>query len=135
MAKRRYLTELIIAKLCEAEELLSQGKTDALASKALEITEQSYYRWRREYGEMNKNPAKRLEGLQKENTQLKKLVAVYNQRLVTDFLIAGVEGQIPVDPQRTIEPLALLLRKASFQDHIRFGCALLRLYPFAYPLR
>jgi len=75
MAKRRYSPEQIITKLREAEVLLSQGNTVAQASKALEISEQTYYRWRREYGGMNKTQAKRLKELEKENTQLKKLVA------------------------------------------------------------
>ena len=76
MVKRtRYSPEQIITKLREAEVLLSQGQTIAKASKAIEISEQTYYRWRREYGGMNITQAKQLKELEKENTRLKKLVA------------------------------------------------------------
>lgn len=76
MARRkRYTSEQIILKLREADVLLSQGKTVQEVSKALEIHEQTYYRWRREYGGMNTTQAKKLKTLEKENTRLKKLVA------------------------------------------------------------
>ena len=73
--RRRYSPEQIITKLREAEVLLSQGQTIAQASKAIGISEQTYYRWRREYGGMNMTQAKQLKELEKENTRLKKLVA------------------------------------------------------------
>ncbi len=73
--RRKYSAEQIITKLREAEVLLSQGKTIAEASKALEISEQTYYRWRREYGGMDTRQAKKLKNLENENTRLKKLVA------------------------------------------------------------
>lgn len=73
--KRRYSAEQIVTKLREAEVLLSQGKTIAEASKVLEISEQTYYRWRREYGGMDTSQAKKLKNLENENTRLKKLVA------------------------------------------------------------
>ena len=76
MARRRsYTPEQIITKLREAEILLSQGKTVKEASKQLEISEQTYYRWRREYGGMNVTQAKKLKEMEKENARLKKLVA------------------------------------------------------------
>ena len=59
----------------EAEVLVSQGRTIAQACKTLEISEQTYYRWRREYGGMDTRQAKRLKDLEKENLGLKKLVA------------------------------------------------------------
>jgi len=62
-------------KLREAEVLLNQGSTVGEASKRIEVTEQTYYRWRREYGGMRVNQARRLRELEKENSQLKKLVA------------------------------------------------------------
>ncbi len=65
----------IINSLREAEVLLSQGNTTAQAARHLGITEQTYYRWRKEYGGMRINQAKRLKELEKENTRLKKLVA------------------------------------------------------------
>ena len=61
--------------LREAEVLISQGATAAEVVRKLGITEQTYYRWRREYGGMRIEQAKRLKELEKENTRLKKLVA------------------------------------------------------------
>ena len=76
MAKRiRYSAEQIITKLREAEVLLSQSKTVKQVCKAIEISEQTYYRWRKEYGGMNISQAKQLKELEKENIRLKKLVA------------------------------------------------------------
>jgi transposase-like protein len=75
MAKRTYTPEQIIRKLREAEVLLSQGATTGEASRKVGITEQTYYRWRKEYGGMRLEQAKRLKELEKENTRLKKLVA------------------------------------------------------------
>jgi transposase-like protein len=73
--RRRYTAEQIITKLREAEVYLSQGKTVKEASRMLEISEQTYYRWRREYGGMDVIQAKKLREVEKENTRLKKLVA------------------------------------------------------------
>ena len=75
MAKRTYTPERIISKLREAEVLLSQGATIGEASRKIGITEQTYYRWRKEYGGMRLEQAKRLKELEKENARLKKLVA------------------------------------------------------------
>ena len=75
MGKRKFTVEQIIVKLREIEVLCGQGKTIAEASRQAEITEQTYYRWRKEYGGMNTSEAKRLKALEKENTRLKKLVA------------------------------------------------------------
>ncbi len=75
MAKKSHSPELIINKLREAEVLLSQGATVAEASRKIGITEQTYYRWRKEYGGMRVEQAKRLKELEKENSRLKKLVA------------------------------------------------------------
>ena len=73
--RRRYTPEQIITKLREAEIYIGQGKTVKEASKLLEISEQTYYRWRREYGGMDITQAKKLREMEKENTRLKKLVA------------------------------------------------------------
>ena len=62
-------------KLREAEVLLSQGSTVGEASRKIGVTEQTYYRWRKEYGGMRIEQAKRLKEVEKENTRLKKLVA------------------------------------------------------------
>jgi transposase-like protein len=75
MGRRTYLPEQIINKLREAEILLSQGSTVAEASRQLAVTEQTYYRWRKEYGGMRVEQAKRLKDLEKENARLKRLVA------------------------------------------------------------
>ena len=75
MVKKRYTPELIINKLREAEILLSQGKSIGEASRKIGVTEQTYYRWRKEYGGMRVEQARKLKSLEKENAQLKKLVA------------------------------------------------------------
>jgi putative transposase len=76
MAKRKvFSAEQIIMKLREAEVLLGQGKSVKEASRVLEISEQTYYRWRKEYGGLNTTQAKKLKELEKENARLKHLVA------------------------------------------------------------
>jgi putative transposase len=75
LARRQFKPEQIINKLREAEVLISQGSTIGQASRKIGITEQTYYRWRREYGGMGVEQAKRLRELEKENTRLKRLVA------------------------------------------------------------
>jgi transposase-like protein len=75
MKKKGFTPEQIITMLREAEVLLAQGSTAADAARKLGITEQTYYRWRREYGGMKVDQARRFKELEKENTQLKKLVA------------------------------------------------------------
>jgi len=75
MVKKVFQPEQIIAKLREAEVLLSQGRTVGEVSRRLGIAEQTYYRWRKEYGGMRVEQAKRLKELEQENSRLKKLVA------------------------------------------------------------
>jgi putative transposase len=75
MGRKRERPEQIIAKLREGEVLIGQGKTVAQASKQLGITEQTYYRWRKEYGGVRTDQAKRLKDLERENARLKKLLA------------------------------------------------------------
>ncbi len=75
MAKKSHSPEQIINKLREAEILLNQGANVSEASRKIGVTEQTYYRWRKEYGGMRIEQAKRLKGLEKENARLKKLVA------------------------------------------------------------
>ena len=75
MAKKNYTVEQIIIKLREIEVLCGQGKTIGEAARQAEITEQTYYRWRKGYGGMNTSDAKKLKELEKENARLKKLVA------------------------------------------------------------
>ncbi len=75
MGRRTFTAEQIIGKLREAEILLSQGDSVGEASRKLSISEQTYYRWRKGYGGMRVEQARRLKELEKENSRLKKLVA------------------------------------------------------------
>ena len=75
MGRANYTVEQIIMKLREVELSCSQGKTIAEAVRQVGVSEQTYYRWRREYGGMNTSDAKRMKELEKENARLKKLVA------------------------------------------------------------
>ena len=75
MVRKGYTAEQIINKLREAEVLISQGATTAEASRKIGVTDQTYYRWRTEYGGMRIEQARRLKEVEKENTRLKKLVA------------------------------------------------------------
>ncbi len=75
MVRRGYTPEQIISKLREAEILLSRGTTIGEASNRIGVTEQTYYRWRKEYGGMRVDQARRLKELERENTRLKRLVA------------------------------------------------------------
>ena len=75
MAKKRYTPERIIRKLREAEILQGQGQTIAEVVKQLGITEQTFYRWRKEYGGMRVDQAKHLKELEAENARLKRAVA------------------------------------------------------------
>ncbi len=75
MSIKRYTPEQIINKLREAEVLISQGKTTAEASRQIGVVQQTYYRWRKEYGGMRISQAKKLKHLEKENSRLKHMVA------------------------------------------------------------
>ena len=75
MARKRYTAEQIITKLREAEVELAKGQTTPQVCKKLGISDQTYYRWRREYGGLRVDQAKRLKQLEHENGRLKKLVA------------------------------------------------------------
>jgi putative transposase len=74
MVKKGYTPEQIINKLREAEVLLSQGATLSAILKKIGISDVTYYRWRKEYGGMRIDQAKRLKDLEQENSRLKKLV-------------------------------------------------------------
>jgi len=73
--RKNWSAEEIIAKLRLIEVQLAQGKSLALACKEAEISEQTYYRWRREYGGIAVEQAKRLKDLERENARLRRLVA------------------------------------------------------------
>jgi transposase-like protein len=73
--RRRHTPEQIIRKLREAERLLGEGKTIPEAAKELEISEQTFHRWRAQYGGMKADDVKRLKELERENVSLKAIVA------------------------------------------------------------
>jgi len=75
MSKKRFTGEQIISKLREAEVLQSNGLSISEICRQIEIKEQTYYKWRKEYGGMRVNQAKRLKEIEQENSRLKKLVA------------------------------------------------------------
>ena len=75
MSRKRFTAEQIIGLLREAEVRLSQGKTVVQACREMGITEQTYYRWRKEYGGMKTVQVKRLKDLEHENGRLRKAVA------------------------------------------------------------
>ena len=75
MKRNRFSVEQIVNKLRHAEVLLAQGQTVAQVSKALSVTEQTYYRWRKEYGGVKADQARRLKDLERENARLKRLLA------------------------------------------------------------
>ena len=91
MARKRFTTEQIIGMLREAEVRLSQGQSIGLIGKGLSISEQSYYRWRRDYGGLKLDQAKRLKDLERENDRLRKAVS----ELTLDKLILkeALEGK------------------------------------------
>jgi transposase-like protein len=75
MARRSFTPERIINKLREAEIYINQGISIAEASRKIGVTQQTYYRWRKEYGGLRIEQAKKLKSLEKENARLKRLVA------------------------------------------------------------
>jgi transposase-like protein len=75
MSQRRYTPEQIIHKLREAEVEISKGGTVGQACKKIGVTEQTFYRWRAEYGGLKLDQAKRLKALETENARLKRMVA------------------------------------------------------------
>jgi putative transposase len=75
MKRRRHTPEQIIRKLRAAERLLGEGKTIPEAARELEISEQTFHRWRAQYGGMKADDAKRLKELERENQRLKAIVA------------------------------------------------------------
>jgi transposase-like protein len=82
--RRRHTPEQIVRKLREVERLLGEGQTVADAAKQVEVSEQTFHRWRNQYGGMKADDAKRLRELERENARLKRLVA--DQMLENDAL-------------------------------------------------
>ncbi len=75
MARRRHTPEQIIRKLREADRLLGEGADVAGVARHLEVSEQTYHRWRNQFGGMKADEAKRLKDLERENARLKRIVA------------------------------------------------------------
>ncbi len=90
MAQKRHSVDQIIPKLRRADVELGKGKRVPEVCKLIEITEQTYYRWRQKYGGMQPEMAKELKALQKENARLKKMVA--DQALDMDILKEAAKG-------------------------------------------
>ena len=74
-SRRNYTAEQIISKIREVEVKIGQGNKSSEAIRSIGVSEQTYYRWRKEYGGMRTDQAKRLREVEKENIRLKKLVA------------------------------------------------------------
>jgi len=75
MARRRHTPEQVIRKLREADRLLAEGAEITDVARHLEVSEQTYHRWRNQYGGMKADDAKRLRELERENAALKRIVA------------------------------------------------------------
>lgn len=75
MPARRYSVEQIIAKLREAEKLQGQGMSIVQSCKKLGISDQTFFRWRRQYGALKEDEAQRLKALEQENSRLKRIIA------------------------------------------------------------
>jgi len=88
--RRRHTPEQIIRKLGEAERLLAEGRQVPEVAKALEVSEQTFHRWRAQYGGMKAEDAKRLKELERENVRLKRIVA--DQMLENDALREIAKG-------------------------------------------
>lgn len=90
MSRKQYAVEAIVRMLREAEVDLSAGSTIKQVAKKLGINEQTYYRWRKEYGGLRTDQAHRLKELERENARLKKLVA--DQALDISILREAASG-------------------------------------------
>ena len=114
MGKKKHTPEQIIGKPREAEVLLARGQTVPQVSRKLGVIEQTYYRWRKEYGGMQVSQAKRLKELKQENSQLKRLVADLN----LDKLILE-EAARKLKSEDVLYRLSRLFMKHGVPDHIR----------------
>lgn len=91
MKKTTHTPEQVITKLRRVEALTAEGASVAEAVKQIDVSEQTYYRWKRRYGGVDHNEAKRLKDLEKENARLKKLVA--DLTLDKDILKEALSGK------------------------------------------
>ena len=88
--KKKFSGPQIVAKLRQADVLIGQGKTVPEVCKEIEVSQQTYYRWRQKYGGMSPDMIKQFRALQKENARLKKVVA--DQALENAILKEAAEG-------------------------------------------
>lgn len=91
MKRKRYTSEQIVTHLRKVEAQTAQGSTIAEVTKKLGITEQTYYRWKKQYGGMDRDHVKRLKELEQENARLKKLLA--EKDLDNDILKEALKGK------------------------------------------
>ena len=92
MKSRKHKPEQIIKKLREADAMLAAGKTIGQVAQALEISEQTFHRWRNQYGGMKAEEAKRLKELEAENARLKKMYA--EERIKAELRQEALEGKL-----------------------------------------
>jgi len=87
MARKRHTPEQILGKLRDADVLLTQGESIAEVARKLEVSEQTYHRWRNQFGGMKGEEMKRLKELERENAQLKRIVAeqALDNRMLKDI--------------------------------------------------
>ena len=90
MKRRRHTPEQVVRKLREAERMLAEGKMIPEVAKALEVSENTFHRWRAQYGGMKADDVKLLKELQRENSQLKRIVA--DKELEIDALKEVAKG-------------------------------------------
>ncbi len=90
--KKKHSGPQIVAKLRQADILIGQGKTIPEVCKEIDVTDATYYRWRQKYGGMSPDMVKQLRAVQKENAQLKRLVA--DQALDISILKVAAEGNV-----------------------------------------
>ena len=90
--KKKHSGPQIVAKLRQADILIGQGKSIPEVCKELDVTDATYYRWRQKYGGMSPDMVKQLRAVQKENAQLKRLVA--DQALDISILKVAAEGNV-----------------------------------------
>ena len=94
MQHRKHTPDQIVRKLREADKLLAEGADVATMAKHLEVSEQTYHRWRNRYGGMKADDAKRLKELERENTQLKRIVA---DQVLDIAMLKEVAKDAPID--------------------------------------
>lgn len=94
MARRRHTPEQIVRKLNEADRMLNEGADVAAVARHLQVSEQTYHRWRHQYGGMKADDAKRLKELERENAQLKRLVA---DKELENLALREIAADAPID--------------------------------------